>query len=349
MRPASSLRIMFTVWVVLIIAVSIGFFAGVELVLARFGLLGELDTIGKALPVVLSSLLMLPFGIAVAAFAMRYPMRPVKKLLQSMKRLSEGHFEERVYLGRFGAMKEMADTFNSLANELQNTEMLRSDFVNDFSHEFKTPIVSISGFAKLLQRGGLTPQQHREYVDVIVEESTRLANMATNVLNLTRIEKQTILASITEYNLSEQLRKCILLLEKKWTEKQLEVVAGFGEQMVAGDQELLQQVWLNLLDNAIKFSPVGGELSVKIGRQKERMLVSVVNHGPMLTEEEQKRMFDKFWQGDPSRAGKGNGIGLSVVKKIIELHKGDVHVESSPEETVFCVSLPCVPPDVKKK
>jgi len=340
LRSVNSIRKTFTLWVVVIIACSIGFFAGVELVLARLGLLGELNTMGKAIPVVLSSLIILPIGFGISMFALRYPMRPVKRLINGMNRLSEGNFEERLDFGDVGPLKELAETFNTLASELQNTEMLRSDFVNNFSHEFKTPIVSIHGFAQLLQKAKNLTEEQQEYVDVIADESMRLAYMATNVLNLTKIENQHILVNVTEFNLSEQIRKCILLLEQKWSERELSFDADFGEHDIRGDRELLKQVWVNLLDNAVKFSPHGGEIIVEIKETEEHILISVKNTGPMISEEEKKRLFDKFWQGDSSHAAQGTGIGLSVVRKIVELHKGGISVESTPEKTSFIVSLP---------
>ena len=342
LRAAGSIRKTFTLWVIIIIACSVGFFAGVELVMARMGLLGELDTMGKAVPVILSSLLILPFGVAIAIFALRYPMKPVKQLINGMNSLAEGHFEERLDFGKETPMKDLADTFNTLAGELQNTEMLRSDFVNNFSHEFKTPIVSIHGFAQLLQKAQNLTDEQQEYVDVIAEESRRLAYMATNVLNLTKIENQSILAETTEYNLSEQLRKCILLLEKKWMEKDISFDADFGEYTIRADQELLKQVWVNLLDNAIKFSHKGSEVGVAITQSVDFVRIAIQNHGPMIAAEEQKRLYDKFWQGDPSHAAQGTGIGLAVVKKIVDLHGGMIEVNSTPEQTVFTVSLPII-------
>lgn len=339
LKSTGTIRKNFTLWFILTIACSVSFYVGVEIVLAHFGLLGELDSIAKAAPEILRSLIILPFGIGVGAFLLRYPMRPVKKLIHAMNRLAEGHFDERLNFDEVGSMKELADTFNTLAHELQNTEMLRSDFVNNFSHEVKTPIVSIHGFATLLQQENLTDKQ-RGYVDVIADESMRLASMATNVLNLTKVENQSILTNSQEYNLSEQLRKCILLLEKKWTEKDISFEMAFEEHTIRGDAELLQQVWVNLLDNAIKFSTPGSEIGVAIINQPDSLHVSISNHGPMISPEDQKRLFNKFWQGDTSHASKGAGIGLSIVKTIVGLHKGMVNVSSSEEETVFTVVLP---------
>jgi len=328
-----ALRFGFTLCVFIILIVSISAFAGVDLLMKKFD-------VGTTLTILVCIGVSSALGGFLTMVVLRIPMQPIHTLLKGMTRLADGHFEERLDFGEEAPMKEMADTFNALASELQNTEMLRLDFVNNFSHEFKTPIVSIRGFARLLQRPDLSEEKRREYVDIIVEESTRLANMAANVLNLTKIENQTILASREEFNLSEQLRRCMLLMEKKWDSRGLVLDADLSEICIWGDEELLKQVWINLLDNAIKFSPEGADLAVRMRGIGRNVQVSFCNHGPQITPEQKKRLFDKFWQGDFSRASEGTGIGLSIVKKIVELHQGSVEVESTPEETVFTVTLP---------
>ncbi|MBR3875142.1 MAG: HAMP domain-containing histidine kinase [Clostridia bacterium] len=331
------------VCVFLILFITITCFTSLELIFTHFGWLqGDEDAL-QFLPLFVSAVISLPIGALLTTLMLHFPLKPVNKLLQGMKRLASGHFEERLHFKRSTGLNEIADTFNTLASELQNTEMLRSDFVNNFSHEFKTPIVSVRGFAKLLQRDDLTAEQRHEYLDIIVDETTRLANMATNVLNLTRLENQSILSSVTRFNLSEQLRRCILLMEKKWTAKQLLISADFSEHMISGDAELLKEVWVNLLDNAVKFSPEGAEIKVEIRHKLGQLDVSFTNHGPEIAPDEQKRLFDKFWQSDSSHAAEGTGIGLSLVKRIVELHKGKVSVESDPAQTIFHVILPELP------
>ena len=279
-------------------------------------------------------------GTAVGAAVSRVPLRPLNTLIDGMNRLAAGRYDTRIELGQSRMGRELSDSFNTMAAELGNTEVLRGDFVNNFSHEFKTPIVSIRGFAKLLRKGGLTEAQQQEYLDIIVEESTRLADMATNVLNLTKVENQGILTDVTRFNLSEQLRGCVLLLEKKWARKRLTLAADFAEHDVTANEELLKQVWINLLDNAVKFSPEGGELAVTIAETPSNVTVRITNHGPAIPPEAQKRIFDKFWQGDPSHAAEGNGVGLSVVKRVVELHQGAIAVESDATATTFAVTLP---------
>lgn len=333
-----TLRWGFTLCVFIILLVTVLIFSGIEILLERTRIMDV--TYGRLVIVIICAAASISIGSFITAVSIRLPMLPIKKLIRGMTQLANGHFEERMEFREMSAMKELAEAFNSLASELQNTEMLRSDFVNNFSHEFKTPIVSIRGFARILQRADLNEKQRQEYVSVIVDESTRLANMATNVLNLTKIEKQTILTNKQEFNLAEQLRRCILLLEKKWDSKQLEVNAEFPECMVTGDEELLKQVWVNLLDNAIKFSPAGGKMSVRVADNGQWLQVSVHNHGPQIPPEQMRRLYDKFWQGDPSRAAEGTGIGLSIVKKVIDLHGGQIEAHSTPDETVFVVRLP---------
>jgi len=334
-----AIRTGFTISVFFIILMTIGLFTGIELLLAKTGWLEHMRS-ARVMTLVICASASLSISGFSTLYLLHLPMKPIQKLLWGMTQLANGHFETRLDFGGEETFREMEETFNTLAEELENTEMLRSDFVNHFSHEIKTPVVSIRGFAKMLQRKDLTEQQREQYVDVIVEESTRLAGMTTNVLNLTRIEHQNILAHRESYNLSEQLRRCILLLERKWSEKELALWADFPEITVCAEREMMQQVWVNLLDNAVKFSPRGEEIRVEVMEKEKCVEASICNHGPQMTEEEKKRMFDKFWQGDASRTTEGTGIGLSVVKKIVELHQGEIKVESSEAETVFTVILP---------
>ncbi|WP_455716352.1 HAMP domain-containing sensor histidine kinase, partial [Anaerosporobacter sp.] len=267
-------------------------------------------------------------GTIVATIFSRIPLKPVNTIINGMNKLASGDYKTRIDLGHIPISLEISNSFNTLACELENTEMLRSDFVNNFSHEFKTPIVSICGFAKLLQKESITKEQQKEYLDIIVEESTRLSEMATKVLNLTKVENQNILTDITCFNLSEQIRNCILILENKWSKKGLTIVADFDEYMTDACEELLKQVWINLVDNAIKFSPENGEIHIVITKLTDKITVSIKNNGPEMSEEEITRIFDKFWQGDTSHTSEGNGIGLSIARRIVQLHKGTISVES---------------------
>ena len=283
-------------------------------------------------------------GTVLSATVGRYPLRPLNAIINAMNRLADGDYQARLEyrgkLGRLPVVREVADSFNKMAAELENTELLRSDFINNFSHEFKTPIVSIAGFAKLLRKGDLSAQEQEEYLGIIEAEALRLSAMATNVLNLSRVETQTILTDVTEYNLSEQLRNCVLLLENKWSPKHLELLLDFHEQTIAANEELMKQVWVNLLDNAVKFTPDYGVIEITVADDAEHTSVSVINSGSEIPDASLGRIFQKFYQADESHSGEGNGIGLAVVQKIIELHGGDVSVESAEGKTTFTVTLP---------
>lgn len=289
-------------------------------------------------------LLSVPISFLVAALGGKFALRPVRDLIGSMNELASGNFRTRIQVGRFmrryPAFVEIADSFNRMAQELEQTEMLRSDFVNNFSHEFKTPIVSIAGFAQLLCHGELPREQQREYLAVIEEESRRLSTMATNVMELTRIENQSILTDVTTYNLSEQLRSCILLLERKWSEKELELLLHFGEHTIRANEELLRQVWINLLDNAVKFTPPRGSIRVTITQTDACIEVQLHNTGSHIPDACIEQIFRKFYQADRSHATQGNGIGLAIVREVVSLHGGAVCAANREDGVSFTVTLP---------
>jgi signal transduction histidine kinase len=282
-------------------------------------------------------------GIVLSAVMSRMMLKYVNRLIDQMNHLASGNFKTRLKFGEpicnHPTVREITECFNQMAEELEHTEMLRGDFINNFSHEFKTPIVSIAGFAKLLKKGNLTEEQKAEYLDIIEEESLRLSEMAINVLNMTKIENQTILTDVTTYNLSEQIRSCVLLLEKRWLGKHLELSLEFDEYQICACEELLRQVWINLIDNAVKYSPEYGFVVIKIREDGEFYLVSVANSGEEIPEEKREKIFEKFYQADESHSSVGNGIGLSIVKYVVELHGGKVGVECRGGVTEFWVRI----------
>lgn len=312
--------------------------------LMYFGIIAHSEDIGVGMTILYMVLISLFIATVIVLAAGKFPLKPVNTIITKMNRLASGDFKTRLEFGKpFGNIRvanEIKDSFNKMAKELQNIEMLREDFINNFSHEFKTPIVSISGFAKLLKRGNLTEEQKAEYIDIIEEESLRLASMATNVLNLTKIENQTILTDTSYFNLSEQLRSCLLLLEDKWSRKNLDFNLEMSEHMITANEELLKQVWINLLDNAVKFSQDGGLIVIKILEGADDLAVTIANSGSEISPDKQEKIFNKFYQADESHSTKGNGIGLAIVKRITELHRGMVLVSSGNNMTAFTVNLP---------
>lgn len=340
-----SLTMLFAGLVFVFLLITILLLVAVVMILMRTGTLQfEQNRPSANVLLLILALISIVAGTLLAATVGRIPLRPINNIINAMNRLSAGDFKTRLSvsgpLAKFHVAKEFTESFNKMASELESTEMLRSDFINNFSHEFKTPIVSIAGFAKLLKKGNLSREEQLEYLDIIESESLRLSAMATNVLNLTKIENQEILTDKERYNLSEQLRNCVLMLENKWSGKNLELILDFKEVTVFANEELMRQVWLNLLDNAVKFTPDYGVLEVDIAESAEAIAVSVINSGEEILPESRERIFQKFYQADASHATEGNGIGLAIVKKIVDLHEGRVEVDSREGRTVFTVTIP---------
>ncbi len=258
-------------------------------------------------------------GLCISLAVTFLPVKGLNILIVGLGKLADGDFTYRINEKRIPIAKDIAESFNALAEELEGTEMLRSDFVNNFSHEIKTPIVSIRGFARLLQKQELTDKQ-REYVDIIEQEASRTADMTQKILNLTKVENQTILTDVSSYNLSEQLRQCCLLMIDRAEKKKLEIQANFPETYVCANSSLMQEVWVNLLDNAVKFSPGNGTVSISI--ESVDGSISVIITNPSAPVSDDTRIFQKFYQGDTSHSKEGTGIGLSIVKRIVQLHGG---------------------------
>ena len=283
-------------------------------------------------------------GSVAALLVSKMPFRPINSLVDAANRLAGGDYSARIsfrgILAGHHTLRQIEDSVNTLARELESTEMLRADFINNFSHEFKTPIVSIAGLARIINRGAISDEEKASYMKIIEDESIRLADMATNVLNLTRVENQEILSEVTEFNVSEQIRDCLLLAESKWTKKGLDLHLDLDEYNVRANEELLKQVWINLIDNAIKFSSEGDGISLDIRDTGKHLCFSIANPGAEIDEDKKRQMFKKFYQIDTSHHTEGNGIGLAIVKRIVDLHRGSVSVNCRDGLVIFEVTLP---------
>ena len=340
-----SLTLLFSLLSFCVLLVAILLAWGLVMLLIQFNVFeGVSEEIRMSNIVIIMSMASLVMGAGLAMIAGKIPLKPFNKFVDGLNSLAAGNFKTRLSykgpLANHPTVFEVTESFNKLAKELENTEMLRSDFINNFSHEFKTPIVSIAGFAKLLRRGNLTEEQKIQYLNAIEEESMRLSYMATNILNMTKVENQEILTDITKFNLSEQIRFAVLLLEEQWSKKNIELQLDFDEHMLEANEELLKQVWINLVDNAVKFAPRCATVGIDICATAQSYIVSVSNTGSDIPIEKQKRIFNKFYQADESHAQEGSGIGLAIVKKIVDLHNGWVSVKSGNGMTVFSVELP---------
>ena len=337
----SALWLRFTVLVfatifVMFTAITLGWY-----VLFRCGLL-TVDPFGRHVPILLLALVSLLIGTVIALYVGRLIVRPVQNISEAFDKLSAGNFDVKIPENeKLREIREMARHFNAMTHDLSHIETLRSDFVANVSHEFKTPIAAIEGYATLLQNRSLSPEKHDHYVEKILENSRRLSNLSGNVLMLSKLENQEIVSGKSEFRLDEQLRKCILLLERKWAEKNIEFDMDLPKINYYGSEPLLSQVWVNLLDNAIKHSPAGGVVHIAIQQTDSLLIVTITDHGNGMSEEVQKHMFEKFYQGDSSRKAEGNGLGLALVKRIVELCRGTIEAESAPGNgAAFSVALP---------
>ena len=263
-------------------------------------------------------------GTVIAIVFSKKPLKPFHQIMEATDKIANGDYTVRLNLKGPEEIQRLGNKFNHMAEELSSVEMLRTDFVSNFSHEFKTPIVSIRGFAKALKWDDLTPEERDEYLDIIISESERLSALSLNVLYLSKIENQTILADKKSYNLSEQIRLAVALLDQKFSEKQLEIIFDAEEYFVTANEEMMKQVWINLLDNAVKFSPVGSKIEIRIKQTGGSLSVKISDQGGGMSPETKEHIFDKFYQGDLSHSTSGNGLGLTIVKKIIDLHNGNI-------------------------
>lgn len=268
-------------------------------------------------------------------------VKPLLTLTWATQEVAKGNFDIQLEHKSEDEIGQLTHNFNKMTKELNNIELLRKDFITNVSHEFKTPIASIQGFAKLLQNGNLSEDEEQEYTGIIVEETTRLSNLSSNILKLSKLENQEIMEKKTTFSLDEQIRKSILLLEHAWSNKQLEFDIELEKVDYVGDEELLEQVWLNLLGNAIKFSSVKSMICIRLRQTASAIHVIITDEGMGMSEKTMSRIFEKFYQGDNTHSHEGNGLGLPLVKRILDLFDGTINVESKLEEgSTFTVQLP---------
>ena len=280
------------------------------------------------------------FGAVMAVFASKMFVKPMNDLVDGISKLAGGDYSHRLSEEKRSFMKPVASSVNKLALELEKNEFVHSDFINNFSHEIKTPINSINGLISLLKKGNLPKEKQVEYLNIIEEETHRLSGITTNILMLSKLENQSIVPNKVDFNVSEQIRICVLLLEKKWNVKKLTLSLDFEEYDIKGNEDMLKHIWMNLIDNAIKFSNENGNLNINLNKRSKYLCVEIENTGSEIKEEDKDRIFNKFYQTDTTHTKEGNGIGLSIVKRIVDLHDGKIYVESGNNVTKFSVYLP---------
>ncbi|MCA1753801.1 MAG: HAMP domain-containing protein [Spirochaeta sp.] len=270
-------------------------------------------------------------------------VHPVLQLTKATQRVSKGDFAVQIETHRDDEIGQLTINFNQMVRQLREIEYLRKDFISNVSHEIKTPLASIQGFAKLLQLEGLSEDERAEYTAVIATEADRLSHLSATMLRLSKLESLNSIDDQAVIALDEQVRRSIVVLEPQWNAKCVHFNIDLEEAQVSGNEELLQQVWLNLLGNAIKFSPQGGHVDVGLQPKEDLVEVTIRDYGIGIHEDDLPRVFEKFFQVDRAHSGSGSGLGLSLVRRIIELHGGDVRVESKPGNGAsFTTTLPTI-------
>ena len=271
-------------------------------------------------------------GILVTSQLSKFFFNPIKRLRGAMDKVAEGDFSVR--LEEKSSSKEIMEIytgFNLMANELSSTEILQTDFVSNVSHEFKTPINAIEGYSTLLQDSDNLDDDQREYIDKILFNTRRLSSLVGSILLLSKLENQQIPSHQVEYRLDEQVRQSIVALEPAWEQKDIEFDVELDRISYLGNEPMMRHVWDNLISNAIKFSPNGGTVKIHLAKKLKRLIFTVEDQGPGLSEEAQKHIFDKFYQADASHKQEGNGLGLALVKRILTIEKGQITAENIPE------------------
>ena len=253
-------------------------------------------------------------------------VKPIRRLTNATEKIAKGDFDIDIRSNRTDEIGTLIHSFNTMASELGSIEMLRNDFISDISHEFKTPLTSIEGYTKLLKI--CDEEEKEEYIDIITEETRRLSILAGSILTLNKIENENIPNAVEVFSMDEQIRKAIVLLENEWLEKDIQFEIDLEDIGYKGNANLMYQVWINLIDNAIKFSKVKGIIEVNLHKEDDNIIFSVKDNGEGISHEDQSRVFEKFYKTDKSRSADGNGLGLSIVKRIVDIHGGYLAIES---------------------
>ena len=294
------------------------------------------DEIALAAKITMLNVVLLSIGMAAIDFVRRKLTveRPVKKITEATAKMIEGDFSVRIEpaskLGSDDGFNEIIDGINKMAEELSGVETLRTDFIANVSHEMKTPLAVMQNYGTLLAAPKLDDGERIEYANSIVASSRRLADMMTNILKLNRLENQKIYPCFTTFDLGEQLCESLLQYEGVWEKKNIEIDTEIAEGvLVSADAELLLLVWNNLFSNAFKFTDDGGRVTLSLAADETHATVKISDTGCGMSREVGEHIFEKFYQGDTSHATEGNGLGLALVKRVVDIMQGDIGVEST--------------------
>lgn len=291
-------------------------------------------------------LILIVFSLIIGSFLSHFfgefTLAPIKRIRNAMNEVSEGNLDVSIAeKSRFDEIEDINHAFNVMVKELRSTETIQSDFVSNVSHELKTPLTAIDGYATMLQVDDLSKEDRAEYVRKILFNTHRMSELANNILLLSKLDNQGIENKKEEFSVDEQIRQEILATESKWSEKELDFDVNLDPVTYDGNSGLLSHIWSNLLGNAIKFSPRGGKITLRLEIEDGALLFSVSDEGEGIQENSKKYIFNKFYQSDTSHKQEGNGLGLALVKKITDIYGGEVEAENLPARGCrFTVRLP---------
>ncbi len=298
------------------------------------GLVFNEENIGAAAKVTFLNVLLLTLLFGTIDYVRRKIMveRPVKLITEATERIMQGDFSVRVRPMHGAGMEgfnQIGMAINAMATELAGTETLRTDFIANVSHELKTPLAVMGNYATMLQRPGITEEEKNEYAKAISEAARKLAQLITNILKLNKLENQQIFPQPKEFDLGEQLCECLLVFEDAWEAKNLEIETDIDDDVrIKSDPELLSLVWNNLISNAVKFTPDGGTIGLSLKTEDSSVVVQVRDTGCGMKPDVGQHIFEKFYQGDTSHATQGNGLGLALVKRVVDILSGEIGVQS---------------------
>ncbi len=290
--------------------------------------------VGTAAKITFWNVVLITFLFKFADYIRRKIMveRPTKTITEATEKIMSGDFSVRIPLMQSSGLEgfnQIATAINQMAEELSSLETLRTDFIANVSHEMKTPLAVMQNYGTLLQAPDLSEEKRLEYAKGITDGSRRMADMMTNILKLNRLENQQIYPEVLEFDLGEQLCECLLQYENVWEKANIEIETDIAEDVkIKADAELLGHVWNNLFSNAFKFTPSGGTVTVSLTATDHHAIVKVTDTGCGMTPEVGAHIFEKFYQGDTSHSGQGNGLGLALVKRVIDIMQGEIGVES---------------------
>ncbi len=299
------------------------------------GLTFNASNIAMAAKLTFGNVLLITFLFATIDYIRRRVMvdRPVKRITEAAQKIAQGDYSVRIPPMRGAGMEgfqQIGQAINKMAQELGSVETLRSDFIANVSHEMKTPLAVMQNYGTLLQAPNLSEEQRLEYAKGVTEGARRMADMMTNILKLNRLENQQIYPQAARFDLGEQLCQCLLQFENVWESRNIEIETDIAENIqVNADEELLSHVWNNLFSNAFKFTEPGGKVTVTLTATEHHAIVKVADTGCGMTPEAGKHIFEKFYQADTSRATQGNGLGLALVKRVVDILQGEIRVESA--------------------